>query len=88
VRADPRAVRQVVLIVLDNAVKFTPAGGTVTARIEATDGGDVALIVTDTGIGIDPAALRNLFEPFHQADSSITRRFSGTGPGPWRSAGG
>ena len=80
VLADPRAVRQVVLNVLDNAVKFTPPGGTVTARIAATDD-DVAVVVTDTGIGIDPAALRHLFEPFHQADSSISRRFGGSGLG-------
>jgi signal transduction histidine kinase len=81
VRADPRAVRQVVQNVLDNAVKFTPAGGTVTACIEATGGGDLAVVVTDTGIGIDPMALRHLFEPFRQADSSITRRFGGSGLG-------
>jgi signal transduction histidine kinase len=81
VRADQRAVRQVVLNVLDNAVKFTPAGGTVTARVETEVDGGLAIIVTDTGIGIDPVALRHLFEPFHQADSSITRRFGGTGLG-------
>ena len=80
VLADPRAVRRVTLNVLDNAVKFTPAGGTVTARIEATDD-DVAVVVRDTGIGIDPAALRHLFQPFHQADSSITRPFGGSGLG-------
>jgi PAS domain S-box-containing protein len=81
VRADQRAVRQVVLNVLDNAVKFTPAGGTVTARIEAASDGGLAVVVTDTGIGIEPVALRHLFEPFRQADSSITRRFGGTGLG-------
>ena len=81
VRADQRAARQVVLNVLDNAVKFTPAGGTVTAQIEATGDGGLAVVVRDTGIGIEPVALRHLFEPFRQADSSITRRFGGTGLG-------
>ena len=81
VRADRRAVRQVLLNVLSNAVKFTPAGGSVTVAAEITRGGDLVLVVTDTGIGIDKAAMRHLFEPFQQADSSITRRFGGTGLG-------
>lgn len=81
VRADRRAVRQVLLNVLSNAVKFTPAGGNITVRAELAADGTLALVVTDTGIGIDPAALRALFEPFQQADSSITRRFGGTGLG-------
>jgi len=81
VRADLRAVHQVVLNVLANAVKFTPAGGSVTASIEAPDDGGLAVVVTDTGIGMDEAVLRHLFEPFQQADRSITRRFGGTGLG-------
>jgi signal transduction histidine kinase len=81
VRADLRAVRQVLLNVLSNAVKFTPAGGSVTVSAEIAGTGDLALMVTDTGIGIDKAAMRHLFEPFQQADSSITRRFGGTGLG-------
>ena len=79
-RADQRAVRQVVQNVLANAVKFTPAGGSVTASIAARDDG-LAVVVTDTGIGMDEAALRQVFEPFQQADRSITRRFGGTGLG-------
>jgi signal transduction histidine kinase len=67
--------------VLANAVKFTPAGGSVTASIVARDDGGLAVIVTDTGIGMDEAALRQVFEPFQQADRSITRRFGGTGLG-------
>jgi signal transduction histidine kinase len=81
VRADQRAVRQVVLNVLANAVKFTPAGGSVTAHVEATVDGGLAMVVTDSGIGIDQAALQYLFEPFQQADSSIARRFGGSGLG-------
>jgi len=81
VRADQRAVRQVVQNVLANAVKFTPAGGSVTASIQARDDGGLAVVVTDTGIGMDEAALRRVFEPFQQADRSISRRFGGTGLG-------
>ncbi len=81
VRADERAIRQVVLNVLDNAVKFTPAGGSVTARVAAVDGGGLAMVVVDTGIGMDATVLHRLFEPFQQADPSIARRFGGTGLG-------
>jgi len=81
VRADQRAVRQVVLNVLANAVKFTLADGSVTASIEAPDDGSLAVVVTDTGIGMDEEVVRHLFEPFQQADRSITRRFGGTGLG-------
>ncbi len=81
VRADQRAIRQVLLNVLGNAVKFTPAGGTVSMRAELPADGSLVIVVADTGIGIDKAALLTLFEPFQQADSSITRRFGGTGLG-------
>jgi signal transduction histidine kinase len=69
------------LNVLANAVKFTPAGGSVTASIEAHADGGLAVVVTDTGIGMDAEVMRHLFEPFQQADHSITRRFGGTGLG-------
>lgn len=80
-RADSRAVKQVMLNLLTNAVKFTPADGTVSVRTECTSSGDLVLIVADTGIGIDPAALARLGAPFTQADASITRRYGGTGLG-------
>jgi signal transduction histidine kinase len=67
--------------VLANAVKFTPAGGSVTARLQTDEDGGVSVVVADTGIGMDDATLRNLFEPFHQADASITRKFGGAGLG-------
>jgi signal transduction histidine kinase len=78
-RADLRAVKQILLNLLTNAVKFTPAGGSVTIRTEHTDG--LALVVADTGIGIDPDALGTLGEPFTQADASISRKYGGTGLG-------
>jgi signal transduction histidine kinase len=80
-RADQRAVRQVLVNLLSNAVKFTPRGGSVRIDVERNPDGSVAIVVTDTGIGIAPAALARIFEPFRQADSSIARRFGGTGLG-------
>jgi signal transduction histidine kinase len=77
---DGRAVKQIVLNLLSNAVKFTPEGGVVSVNIEHTEQG-VALIVSDTGIGIDPQALQSLCQPFRQADASISRKFGGSGLG-------
>jgi signal transduction histidine kinase len=79
-RADRRAVRQIVLNLLSNAVKFTPAGGSVAVRLEAAEDG-MAVVVEDTGIGIPKDALARLCEPFQQVDASIGRRFGGTGLG-------
>jgi signal transduction histidine kinase len=81
VRGDARAIKQVILNVLGNAIKFTPPGGSVSVCAELAGGGDLALKITDTGAGIDEAALGHLFEPFRQADASIRRRFGGTGLG-------
>ena len=81
VRADRRAVKQVVLNLLTNAVKFTPGGGVVTIRAEAASNGGISLVVADTGIGIDAAVLPRLGNPFVQADASTSRRYGGTGLG-------
>ena len=80
-RADERAVRQIVLNLLSNAVKFTPPGGTVTLRAIASEDGALAVTVADTGIGIEREALKTITEPFQQADATISRRFGGTGLG-------
>jgi signal transduction histidine kinase len=79
--ADQRAMKQVVLNLLTNAVKFTPAGGVVSIGSERTPDGGLALIVADTGIGVDPSVLASLCEPFVQADASISRKYGGTGLG-------
>ena len=81
IRADRQAVRQVVLNLLSNAVKFTLPGGVVSMRVERGPGGEVALVVQDTGIGIAPAALASLCQPFIQADASTSRKYGGTGLG-------
>jgi signal transduction histidine kinase len=78
---DRRAVKQVLLNLLANAVKFSPAGGTAAVRVEPAEDGGLAVVVRDDGVGIEPLALRSLFEPFRQADASITRGFGGTGLG-------
>jgi PAS domain S-box-containing protein len=80
VRGDARALKQIVLNLLSNAVKFTPQGGVASLHIEHSDEA-LALVVTDTGIGIDVAALESLGQPFQQADASIGRRFGGSGLG-------
>jgi signal transduction histidine kinase len=79
--ADGVRIRQVVLNLVSNALKFTEKGG-VTIRCETLDRYDLLRVsVQDTGIGISPAALDYIFEAFRQADGSTTRRFGGTGLG-------
>lgn len=80
VMGDPVRLRQVLLNLLDNAVKFT-ASGAVTLAVSRAAGDGVRFRVHDTGIGIDPAVQELIFEPFVQADSSTTRRFGGSGLG-------
>jgi signal transduction histidine kinase/ActR/RegA family two-component response regulator len=76
---DAARLRQVLLNLLGNAIKFTERGGvTVTA---ACRDGRLRLEVVDTGVGVDPAAIPQLFERFSQADQSTTRRFGGSGLG-------
>ena len=85
VSGDPVRLQQVLMNLLSNAVKFTGSGGvTATLDVGPSDGpGTVALrvAVTDTGIGLSDDARTRLFQPFHQAETSTTRRFGGTGLG-------
>jgi len=81
---DPTRVRQIIFNLLSNALKFTDRGGVMLrASAEPVDGGmaRVVLAVTDTGIGISSEQQQRLFKPFSQVDSSITRRFGGSGLG-------
>jgi signal transduction histidine kinase len=79
--ADSHRLRQVAINLVSNAIKFTEKGG-VTIRCRTLQDHDMLCIsITDTGIGIAPAALSYIFEAFRQADGSTTRRFGGTGLG-------
>jgi len=81
---DPTRVRQIIFNLLSNALKFTDRGGVMLrASAEPIDGNlaRVVLAVTDTGIGISSEQQARLFRPFSQVDSSITRRFGGSGLG-------
>jgi PAS domain S-box-containing protein len=83
-QGDPGRVRQVLMNLVGNAVKFTQQGEvTVQARlVERTpESALVRIDVTDTGIGISPKVAARLFQPFSQADVSMTREFGGTGLG-------
>jgi signal transduction histidine kinase len=79
-RGDARRLRQVIDKLLSNAVKFTPAGGRVTVSAR-TDGEGLAIRVADTGIGIPSDQRERMFEAFTQLDSSLARRFQGSGLG-------
>lgn len=80
VRADREKIGWVLTQLLDNAIKFTPPGGRVS--IETHLENDLASVaVIDTGIGIPAERIPEIFEPFHQLDGSVTRRYAGTGLG-------
>jgi len=79
VYSDQDKIRQILLNLLSNAAKFTPAGKiTLSARL---DGSFLRIAVADTGIGINTEALSRIFKEFQQADSSTTRQYGGTGLG-------
>ena len=79
--ADKRALRQIAVNLLANAVKFTPPGGTVTLSIKRDLQGATLLSVRDTGVGIPPERLRLIFEPFYTTKEPDTNGHGGTGLG-------
>jgi signal transduction histidine kinase len=80
VRGNPDQLHQLVVILVDNALRYTPEGGQVTVDARRVDGSAV-VAVSDSGIGIDPDALDHVFERFYRADEARTRAFGGSGLG-------
>jgi PAS domain S-box-containing protein len=78
--ADVRSIRQIVLNLLSNSIKFTPPGGQVIVSTQLADSGEVLLRVRDTGVGMTEAEIAAVLEPFRQL-SATTGRSSGTGSG-------
>ena len=78
---DERAIRQILLNLLSNSIKFTPKGGSVTVRAASVADGHLELSVADTGIGIASEHIKLVLEPFGQVTSAFTRNHDGTGLG-------
>jgi two-component system cell cycle sensor histidine kinase PleC len=78
---DARKLKQIVLNLVSNAIKFTLPGGAVTVQLDRNAAGDVVLTVIDTGVGIAEADIARALLPFGQVDSLVTRRGEGTGLG-------
>jgi signal transduction histidine kinase len=81
VLADELRLKQIVLNLVSNAVKFTPPGGQVTISARAANGGGLEIAVSDTGIGMTTQEIPIALEPFRQLDSALSRRYEGTGLG-------
>ena len=81
IRSDRQKVKQIVMNLLSNALKFTPSGSVTIAASYHENGRTVAVTVQDTGVGIPPADQANVFEDFRQLDNSPTRGYGGTGLG-------
>jgi len=81
IEGDSSRLRQMVRNVLDNAIKYTPAGGRVTVELDHSNGKEFRLSVSDTGIGIPVAALPHIFDRFYRVDQARTRGEGGSGLG-------
>ncbi len=81
ITSDPLRLKQILLNLCSNAIKFTDQGLVKVSARFLPDSGQLAFAVTDQGIGIEPEQQRQIFEAFRQADSSTSRRFGGTGLG-------
>ena len=81
VALDPTRLRQVLINLIGNAIKFTEEGGVVARVSYDASACRLEIAVVDSGIGLEPRAIERIFEPFRQADGSTTRRYGGTGLG-------
>ena len=80
-RGDARAIRQVLINLVSNAIKFTPRGGSVQVSAENAPDGRLVLTVLDTGIGISPEIIDHVLDPFHHADAFKANKGRGIGLG-------
>jgi len=80
-RADEHMLKQMLLNLLWNAVKFTPEGGRISMLAESADNGTFRIEVADTGIGMSPEEIPTALTPFRQLDSGLARKHGGTGLG-------
>jgi signal transduction histidine kinase len=81
VRADQRALKQILLNLLSNAIKFTPTGGRIEISAGLAEDGRFMLRVSDSGIGMAAEDIPRALEAFGQIDSSLSRKYDGTGLG-------
>jgi PAS domain S-box-containing protein len=84
VKGDPARLRQILINLIGNAIKFTAQGEVIVSIVSIAEGENQSVLcfsVKDSGIGISPDALRSIFQPFSQADGSTTRKYGGTGLG-------
>ena len=81
VRADPVKLKQIILNLMSNAIKFTPRDGTVTLEVSETPDASVRIAVTDTGIGMTGEDIAVAMQPFQQVDNALSRKREGTGLG-------
>jgi signal transduction histidine kinase len=80
-RADERALRQMLLNLLSNAVKFSSPGGPVRIGCHRLDNGELCLSVADQGVGMTRQQAELAVQPFRQVDDSLARKYEGTGLG-------
>ncbi|CAA7615549.1 HAMP domain-containing sensor histidine kinase [Magnetospirillum sp. SS-4] len=78
---DRRRVKQILINLLGNAVKFTPEGGSIMLKVAGTPDGGVCFVVSDTGIGMDADGIVKALTLFGQVDSRLARKYEGTGLG-------
>ena len=81
IEGDPGRIRQVLVNLIGNAIKFTEGGGVRVVLEADLDAGSLVFIVSDTGIGIPADKIESMFQPFSQADGSAARKEAGTGLG-------
>jgi len=80
IRADPVKLRQIVLNILGNAIKFTPEDGNISILCMTVES-HIKILIRDSGVGISPDLIRVALEPFRQVETGLNRAFNGTGLG-------